>query len=80
MDENCREVLTDLEIYLDGECPGDVAATVARHLADCRPCLDRADFERELRAILARHCCQAAPAGLLDRVMERLQAGSGSSH
>lgn len=78
MDDNCREVLTELQVFLDGECPTDVEAVVARHLARCSRCLDRADFERELRVILARHCRQVAPAGLLDRVIAQLDAHSSS--
>lgn len=73
MEENCREVLAELETFLDGESPDNLEAAVTRHLADCSPCLDRADFERELRALLARHCRQSAPSGLLERVVARLR-------
>ena len=79
MDDDCREVLDELEVYLDGECPRDFEAVVSQHLADCPPCLGRADFERELRALLARHCRQPAPAGLLDRVVARLHSAGGTT-
>lgn len=72
MDDGCHEALERLERYLDGECPDDMEAIVTRHLADCQPCLDRTDFERSLRALVARHCREAAPAGLLHRVLEQL--------
>jgi hypothetical protein len=32
------------------------------------------DFEREVRAILARRCKDAAPSGLLDRIVDRLRS------
>jgi len=73
MDTSCREVLRDLQRYLDGECPASFQTAIARHLADCEPCLSRSDFEIALRAVVARHCRQAAPAGLLDRVLQRLR-------
>lgn len=72
MDPDCREVLHDLEQYLDGECPDRFEAAITRHLADCSPCLSRSDFERALRAVIARHCRETAPPGLLDRVLARL--------
>ena len=74
MDETCRQILTSLGTYLDGEIYGDVETVVAEHLADCPPCLDRADFERELKALLANRCREQAPSGLVDRVLDRLQS------
>ena len=72
MADSCREVLDDLERYLDGECSDRLEAVISRHLADCTPCLSRSDFERALRELVARHCQGSAPAGLVDRVVERL--------
>ena len=72
VEAECHEVLEDLERYLDGECPEQFEAAVARHLADCHPCLTRSDFERALRALIARHCRATAPPGLLERVVARL--------
>ena len=74
MEENCRRILTSLRVYLDGEITEDVESVVARHLADCPPCLDRADFERELKALLANRCREQAPSGLADRVVDRLRS------
>jgi anti-sigma factor (TIGR02949 family) len=71
--DSCRQALEELDRYLDGECPVELETAIARHLADCEPCLSRSDFEIALRAVIARHCRQAAPAGLLDRVLQRLR-------
>lgn len=72
--EDCREVLAELEIYLDGECSHDLEALVRRHLEDCPPCWDRAEFQRELRALIAKKCKDTAPPGLLGRVVAQLRA------
>lgn len=74
MEENCREILTALRTYLDGECPDDLEEVVARHIVDCPPCLDRADFERELQAMVAHKCKEQAPPDLLDRVLRRIDS------
>lgn len=73
MADSCREVLDDLERYLDGECPDQLAAVIADHLADCLPCLSRSDFERALRDLVARRCRDTAPADLLGRVRSQLR-------
>lgn len=73
MEPECQEVLDDLARYLDRECPDNLEAVINEHLADCPPCLRRADFERRLRALLANHCRQPAPPGLLDRVLTSLE-------
>jgi mycothiol system anti-sigma-R factor len=73
MNEDCREVLDRLEIYLDGETQVDLEVAIQHHLQDCLPCLDRAEFERELRALVAAKCRDCAPPGLLTRVRIRLR-------
>lgn len=73
MADGCREVLDDLEQYLDGECSDQLAGEIADHLADCPPCLSRSDFERALRDLIARRCRDTAPADLVERVRSRLR-------
>jgi anti-sigma factor (TIGR02949 family) len=68
----CDEILAQLERYLDGECPRELERIVRTHLEDCSPCLDRADFQRELRRLIASKCKEAAPPGLLDRILTQL--------
>jgi anti-sigma factor (TIGR02949 family) len=74
---DCRQVLRQLRTYLDGETPGDFEAFVARHLTGCSPCLQRAEFEREVRHIVAAKCREGAPPGLLDRVRSVVLGGEG---
>ncbi len=73
MDDDCRQFVDQLELYLDGECPGDIELIVQAHLRQCPPCLDRADFERHLRVLIASRCRERAPAGLLERVLIALE-------
>lgn len=70
----CREALYELQVYLDGECGVALEQAIAVHLRECRPCLDRADFERELRVVIATSCRERAPEGLLERVVLRIDA------
>lgn len=69
----CREIIAELHAFLDGELQGDLEQIIGFHVADCPPCLGRADFERDLRALVASRCRDAAPSGLLDRVVTRLR-------
>ena len=72
MDDGCRQVLRELEMYLDGEDTAELHATMERHLSDCPPCFDRAEFQREVRLLIASKCRDKAPPGLLDRVTSHL--------
>lgn len=72
MNDPCQEVLGELEVYLDGECGPSVEQTVRAHLADCPRCLDRADFRRQLRALVARKCQEEAPRDLVSRIINNL--------
>ncbi|HUG84459.1 MAG TPA: mycothiol system anti-sigma-R factor [Euzebya sp.] len=75
MSEECDALLERMQTYLDGECPKDVEAAVAMHLESCPPCLDRADFEMKVRALIAAKCRDTPPAGLMESIRARLQLG-----
>lgn len=50
----CEEALRFLAAYLDGEFePGADRDGIEQHLARCRACYSRADFERRLKERLA---------------------------
>lgn len=72
MDDECRQVLRELELYLDGEDAAELHKAVERHLSGCGPCFDRAEFQREVRTLIAAKCTDCAPPGLLDRVRAQL--------
>lgn len=72
MGDMCRDVLNRIETYLDGEVGADVEAVVRQHLLDCPPCGDRADFQQELKRIVARSCREHAPESLSGSILARL--------
>lgn len=66
---NCEETLREIERFLDGETEIDLTAAVHRHIADCHPCGERAEFQRHLKVLIAKKCgTEAVPPALLDRV------------
>lgn len=53
MNENalrCEEAVRRLAAYLDHELDDSERAALSRHLATCRSCCSRAEFEKRLRA------------------------------
>jgi anti-sigma factor (TIGR02949 family) len=72
MGDECNEVLTRLQLFLDRETTVDVQAAVEEHLRLCPPCMDRADFETRVRQLVASRCREHAPVGLVDAVKARL--------
>jgi len=75
---DCEEVLRSLERYLDGELSEEMRTDVSEHLGRCGPCMDRAEFRRRLKALLASRCRSEAPAELYARIralLERPSAG-----
>jgi mycothiol system anti-sigma-R factor len=72
MDDECRQVLRELQLYLDGECADQLERVVDSHLGDCSPCFDRVEFQREVRMLIASKCTDCAPPGLLERVKMHL--------
>ena len=49
----CEEALRLLALFLDHELGDPDAVAVEQHLATCRGCFSRAEFERRLRTELA---------------------------
>ena len=72
MDDGCRQVLHELELYLDGECADELQLVMGKHLEDCPPCFDRAEFQSEVRRIIAEKCTDCAPPGLMERITQFL--------
>ncbi len=77
MDDDCRRVLDELWVYLDRECPNDLASAIHLHIEHCPPCLDRAEFELQLRLLIASKCRDNAPADLRERITARLLRDAG---
>jgi mycothiol system anti-sigma-R factor len=70
---DCREVLTEVYLYLDLECADQRRDLIRDHLDECSPCLREYGIEQEVKALVAR-CCgnETAPADLRERLRVRL--------
>lgn len=79
MDDDCRRVLDELQVFLDAECGPDLEHVLRQHLRDCEPCLRRADFELALRTLIAQRCREPAPEALVTRVITSLNLTWGSA-
>ena len=73
MADDCREVMRDLHVFLDGECETAVERVITTHLHDCPGCENRLDFERHVRIVVSRGCRERAPEELLERILQQLR-------
>lgn len=71
---NCRDVLEEVYLYLDGEVDSERRNLIREHLDECSPCLRQFGVEHEVKILVAR-CCgsERAPDALRISVMERIQ-------
>jgi len=72
-DVDCGEVLEAVYLYLDGEIETPDINRIRHHLDECSPCLHEFGIEREVKMLVARSCCEAAPSELRDSVLERIR-------
>ena len=72
---DCRESLTEVYWFLDGELTRERRALIRRHLEACNGCLETFDFEAELRSVVS-NCCQerTLPPGLRERIAQVLSS------
>jgi mycothiol system anti-sigma-R factor len=74
-DIDCREVIEQVYLYLDGEMADDECAHIRQHLDECSPCLREYGVDQDIKALIARKCgCDTAPSELRVRVLARLQS------
>jgi mycothiol system anti-sigma-R factor len=57
----CIETLKEIERLLDGELQGELRTKVQKHLSGCNPCMDRTEFRRHLKAMIAAKCTGDTP-------------------
>ena len=71
--EDCRQTLTELQMFLDGELPEEKRQGVLDHLNECLECYHAYDFQAELKQIIAAKCAsEPLPPGLLERIRQSL--------
>jgi mycothiol system anti-sigma-R factor len=72
---DCREVLEEVYLYLDGEMDAERRANIRQHLDECAPCLRQFGVEQEVKLLVAR-CCggDRAPESVRLAVLTRLRS------
>ena len=65
---DCGEAVHQLYHYLDGELTEARRREIAFHLDLCGPCAHAAEFEAELRQVIANRCRDHVPTSLIDRI------------
>ena len=73
---NCEEAVHELYIYLDGELTEERREEIRIHLDYCGPCGGAAEFEAELRRVIANRCKDRVPESLIRRVAEAIEEES----
>jgi mycothiol system anti-sigma-R factor len=71
---DCNEAVHQLYDFLDGELTEERRREITVHLDDCAPCAGAAEFEAELRAVIASRCKDRVPDALIRRVAEAIDA------
>ena len=70
---DCADALARLEFFIDHELAKADFDQIKQHLEDCGPCLQIADLERTVKALVARSCTEHAPDTLRQRVLVRIR-------
>ena len=66
---NCEEVIEQLFAFLDQELDDETRERIDEHMARCRDCFSRAEFERRLR----QRVQETAEIQPPDRLIQRLR-------
>ena len=77
---DCQEAVHELYHYLDGELTEERRREIRVHLDWCGPCNGAADFEAELRKVIANRCKDRVPDSLIRRVAEAIDEESKQHH
>ena len=65
---DCEQAVHELYHYLDGELTLTRRSEIAVHLDRCGSCSGAAEFEAELRQVIANHCRDHVPDSLRERI------------
>ena len=77
---DCTEAVHELYRYLDGELTEERRTEIRIHLEWCGPCMGAAEFEAELRRVIASRCQDRVPESLIQRVAEAIEQESREHH
>jgi mycothiol system anti-sigma-R factor len=76
---DCNQTLRELQLFLDGELPGEEYEHVLGHLDECLECFHAFDFHAELKQVIAAKCREQMPPDLLERIQQRLAPEDAAS-
>ncbi len=76
---DCSAVIADVWTFLDHECDDASRTRLQRHLDDCGPCLTAFGIEEQIKNLLGRKCGERAPAGLRDKLTDRIRVSVSES-
>lgn len=66
---DCRDVLSRIYLYLDGEIADGGGVGIEAHLIECGACMRHADFERAIKELVKRSCGgNECPSTLVERL------------
>ena len=77
---DCTEAVQELYHYLDGELTEERRSEIRIHLEWCGPCGGAAEFEAELRRVIASRCQDRVPESLIHRVAQAIERESHGRH
>ena len=77
---DCEEAVHVLYHYLDGELTEERRTEISVHLDWCGPCSGAAEFEAELRKVIANRCKDRVPDSLMQRVAAAIDEESKQHH
>jgi mycothiol system anti-sigma-R factor len=69
---DCDEAVHQLYHYLDGELTEQRRVVISEHLDLCGPCAGAAEFEAELRRVIANRCRDHVPDALIHRIADAI--------
>lgn len=71
---DCQETLREVERFLDGEVDITLRVRIEEHLSGCSPCMDRAEFRRQLKIMISRKCVETeVPARIEARILRTIR-------
>ena len=73
MGPECDDLLHELAHFLHGELDAERTKHLQSHLEECPPCFETADFQAQLRQLLAKRCQEQVPADFQARVVAMLR-------
>ncbi len=76
---DCNDSLAQLYTFLDGELTDEKRVDIRKHLDDCSPCLERFDFQAELKVVIAKKCHEEVPQELRDRIAALIEAADSAT-